>query len=122
MTVRARTILVLLGLLAVPPGLSAQALKERDVLKGQPERIDGMAFSPDGKLLAVGGPGYAALWDLAVEKKQTLQEGQNSGVTCAAFSPDGKILAMGGSERTVLVWDVAAGKRRMTLPWDVFRV
>lgn len=73
-----------------------------------------VAFSPDGKYLAIGGLGPATLVD-ATTAKTIGYYGPNSGQAHAvAFSPDGKYLAVGRDDSTVEVWDVAARKQVFT--------
>src|SRR5205807_7068737 len=82
-----------------PPGSKKQPGWElRAVLKKQQGSLAPLAFSPDGKTLAVTGAdegGAAAvlkLWDVSAAKP-TLRHslaGHKEAVTCLAFSPNGK--------------------------------
>ena len=69
-----------------------------------------VAFSPDGKLLAVGfgrGRGEVRLLDAdTLEPVATLAD-LGSGPHAMAFSPDGKQLITGLHDGTALVWDMA---------------
>ena len=63
--------------------------------------MTGVAFSPDGKLLATaGGDGTVRLWNPATRQPvgAPLRAVTGGGVTGVAFSPDGKLLATADSD------------------------
>jgi WD40 repeat protein/tRNA A-37 threonylcarbamoyl transferase component Bud32 len=87
---------------------------------GQAERVLAVAFSRDGKLLAVGlslakdgVPGtFVKLWDVAAGKESvTLPADHRSRVTAVAFDASDRYLASGSNDGRVLVWDRVAGRR-----------
>ncbi|MDX6499872.1 MAG: hypothetical protein QOG23_3132 [Blastocatellia bacterium] len=71
-----------------------------------------VAFSPNGQLLASGGPGSTiTLWDVRARKElRTLSGHLFDVVSSVAFSPDGKTLASGNDNGTIRLWDIASGK------------
>jgi WD40 repeat protein len=79
--------------------------------------VDAVAFSPDGRLLAVGG-GPVRLWILPARRREPealeWQQTFPSHAHALAFSPDGKTLAAGcyDQRETVWLWDVAPRKQR----------
>ena len=74
--------------------------------------ISGVAFSPDGKLLACSG-GAAFVWDVATgQRVANLYDdpGTKSDVNDVAFSPDGSRLATVDINGHAYLWNVAARK------------
>jgi WD40 repeat protein len=92
---------------------------------GHKFRVDGVALSPDGKLLAAGGGnslgGDLRLWDTASGKEVAVLEGHHGTPFAIAFSPDGKLLAAAGYN-AVAVWKVDAVKPIVSIKtWPEFQ-
>jgi RNA polymerase sigma factor (sigma-70 family) len=64
------------------------------------------AFSPDGRLFAVPGPGVIVLFETASGKPRLRLGGHLQNVTGLAFTPDGKTLISASGDSTLLIWDV----------------
>jgi WD40 repeat protein len=74
--------------------------------------VIGIAYSPDGKLVASGGwDNLVRLWEAKTGKEVRRLEGHAKPIYGVAFSPDGKLLVSNGQENTIRVWDVAGGKQ-----------
>ncbi len=87
---------------------------ELRILKGHSD-IYSVAFSPNGKILAVDDGGTVKLWDLTTGAElRTIETGS---VNSVAFSPDGKILACGSTKGRRL-WDVLNGAELVPLKGD----
>jgi WD40 repeat protein len=93
----------------VKPPEPANPAKEPVVLACGPFRVQCLALSKDGKLLAAGTSlgernnqaSRVIVWDLASGKeKLNLETAGYSDVNAIAFSPDGKTLATGGHDST----------------------
>jgi WD40 repeat protein len=78
--------------------------------------VAAVAFSPDGKTLAIGG-GYATiLRNLATGTNAAVFPGSAGAL---AFSPDGTTLAVGGDAATL--WDTATKQKTASFasPWQI---
>jgi Tol biopolymer transport system component len=85
------------------------AAKPIATLRGFPDWVTSVAFSPDGKTLAAGSYEVVKLFE--VKTRKSIATFEIKGLAKAlSFSPDGKLLAS-GSYQTVDVWDVASKKR-----------
>jgi WD40 repeat protein len=75
-------------------------------------KVNAVAFSPDGKLLASAeDSGVVLLYDPGTGELKSVLSGHRGEVRAVAFSGDGKKLASLGADQTVLVWDVQEALR-----------
>ncbi len=87
----------------------------RRFLKATAEKADGpnvqangVAFSPDGRLLASAGAQDRSvrIWEVSTGQEVLRFDGHLAGVSSVAFSPDGHRLASGSDDTTILVWNL----------------
>lgn len=80
----------------------------RAMTTGSP--ILALAFSPDGRKLAVGGEDHAiGIWHIGDGFLTRTLTGHTQAVQSVTFSPDGKLLAAGGQDKMAHVWFVEEG-------------
>lgn len=98
----------------VPPS-GVPALKPDTVIAAHPDQVLGMAFSPDGQLLAsCGYDRLVKLWRMPSGEAVATLKDHSDAVYGVAFAPHGKLLASVAADRAVKIWDVASGKRLYT--------
>jgi len=102
-----------------PRGDSAPAPKIASLPRIAPRRtvkpeIFDLAYSPDGKLLALAGYREVRLLDATTKQQLAVLDGHAGAVRALAFSRDGRFLAAAGGlparQGEVRIWDVAARK------------
>jgi WD40 repeat protein len=83
------------------------------------------AISPDGRHIAVSGPGVQTahglkppivIWDTRTGDHLIDMFGHEHFAKTLAFSPDGALLLTGGHDRAVKLWDVKSGSELLSLP------
>jgi uncharacterized protein with WD repeat len=87
--------------------------------KGTVEQI---AYSPDGKLLAVAGSLGVWLYDAGSLTEVGLLEEHTVQDKSIAFSPNGTLLASGGPDNTIRLWDVKTQQQIGMLQEDTGKV
>jgi len=100
--------------------------KEAMSLELSDEVVQGVSFSPDGKLLAIGtgvwdererrlSTGSVKLWDLSSNEFVAEWTGFEAPINSVAFSPDGKLLAAGSWDGRVRVWQTSYNLLKYTI-------
>jgi WD40 repeat protein len=76
------------------------------------KEVSGVAFSPDGRLLATGSDDHTAqLWEVA-SGREVSRVTHDDWVWWLAFSPDGQTLATASQDGTARLWEVASRQER----------
>ena len=81
------------------------------------DRLNGVAWSPDGKRIAYGGLGATAncvIREVSSWKVVHKLPDRPNGIQSIAWSPKGQI-AEAGSDNLIIVWDASTGKKITTL-------
>jgi WD40 repeat protein len=86
---------------------------EEIIPAGNDDFPTGLAFSPDGKALAVGYySGKIIFWDISTKASMRTITGHENSIARMAFSPDGAFLATGDRDGIINMWDASSGDKR----------
>jgi WD40 repeat protein len=102
---------------------SGRQIGELPRLYGATDSVQALAFSPDGKSLAVGyskltgdSGGITCMWNIASRKcTLKLRDPASGEVQAMAFSPDGTLLAVADSRGFTYIWNTGNGRMVRTL-------
>ena len=92
---------------------------EKEVLlqEGHSSGTYGIAFHPDGSLVATSDlGGCIRLWDMRTGRTVMPLQGHNDQVLALDFNANGTFLASGGNDNTVKTWDLRRRKCVSTIP------
>ncbi len=99
--------------------LMQQANNDVRLLKGHTKSINGVAWSPSGRLLASAGEGRRILvWNTETWSQVQRLRGHEGAIHSIAWSPDGSCLASASEDGTARIWSVtgdAPGKELQRL-------
>lgn len=83
--------------------------------RGHTARVNGVRWSPDGKLIAsVSDDRTVQIWDAATGRHAITHHGDTGFVFAVAWSPEGKYIAAGGEGKAVHIIDALTGRQRFT--------
>ncbi len=80
-----------------------------ETIPGHENGVWGVAYSPDGRQVALTSADLIEVWDLATRKPVRSLRGHSGFIYTVNYSPDGKYLASGGMDTTVRLWDRTTG-------------
>lgn len=115
-----RPITILMFMVAVVVGISAQDTEDAVRLLGHGLPVNDVAYSPDGALLASASSDITTrLWDTTTGDALETLEGQLIAVRSVAISPDGDTVLTTGFNGAAYLWDLATQTRGESIVAEV---
>lgn len=85
--------------------------RQVDTVEARHPRL--LAFSPNGRWLAVSGMGQPFIWDLKARRKAAVLASEDLSPEAMTFSADGRVVATASFRGTVRLWDLRGQERGM---------
>lgn len=86
------------------------------IVRGTQHAVNAVAFSPDGRRIAVGGMNrQVQVCELATGQERLLLKGHTAPIWSVGFSPEGRRIVTAGADAVVKVWETTTGKELLTL-------
>jgi len=93
----------------------AETGKQREVLLGHEEPVNGGCFSPDGARVATASHATSRVWSIAGEERSIDLVSHREVVASVAFSAGGAFVATASLDHAACLWDARTGARLATL-------
>lgn len=96
--------------------LASGKLQVKRTIEGHSDAIYGVAWSPDGTIIAtVGYDKSVRIWSVETGELLRSLSGHNGAVYDVDFDPTGKVIATASADETVKLWRVDTGERLDTM-------
>ena len=79
-------------------------------IEARADIINRLAWSPDGKILALATATGARLWNQEIARPRFASSAYASEMTAVTWSRDGQVIAFGSSDSTIRIWDSKTGR------------
>jgi WD40 repeat protein len=90
--------------------------KEIKTFAGRTTKVQTMAVSPNGKIVASAGNRQTIqVWDILNGKQLFTLRGHQDEISYLTFSPDGQTLASASKDKTIKLWNMSSGDEIKTL-------
>ena len=103
--------------------INFQTGEVKTLLKGHPNVVLKLAFSPDGNRLISGSSDKTArIWNVRTQKTLHVLKGHTDHIYAVAFSPDGKLAVTGSDDDSLKLWNAKSGALIKTLKGHTYNV